>query len=128
MALEDELLARMQADLAALIGRARDLISKRQFATASRLLGDGYRRLFGLDRRFLQMMQPQQVSGILGRSEKVTAFAKLMAEEADLLRVQGDVQSASATAKWTVRILESAKQTGDATLLARLRVMADLIS
>ena len=128
MALEDELLARMQADLAAMIGRARELISKRQFATASRLLGDSYRRLFGLDRRFLQMMQPQQVSGILGRPEKVTAFAKLMAEEADLLRVQGDVQSASATAKWTVKILESAKQTGDATLLARLRVMADLIS
>ena len=76
MGLEDELLARMQADLKALIDRARDLISKRQFATASRLLGDGYRRLFGLDRRFLQMMQPQQVAGILARPEIMIAFAR----------------------------------------------------
>jgi len=123
MALEDDLLARMRIDLDALVARARQFIGKRMFVEASRLIGNGYKQLFGLDRRFLQMMQPNQVAGILGRPEKVRAFSELMAEEADLLRQQNDLQSASATAQWTLRILESAKQTRDLTLLARLKGM-----
>ncbi len=126
MGLQDELLAQMQKDLGVLVAKARELTGTRRFAEASRLLGDAYRQLFGLDRRFLQIMQPEQVPGVLGRTERVSAFARLMAEEADLLRLQHDTQSAAATARWTVRILEAAKLAADKTLLARLRVMSDL--
>jgi len=125
MALADQLLARMEKDLAALLASARELMQRRQFAEASRLLGDGYRQLFGLDRRFLQMMRPEEVAPILGQPQRLRAFAELMAEEADLLRLQNDVQSAAATAGWTARILDAARLR-DEVLLARLRALANL--
>src|ERR1041384_6777235 len=127
MALQDELLARMEKDLAALLASARGLIQRRQFAEASKVLGDGYRQLFGLDRRFLQMMKPEDVAQLLAKPQKILGFARMMAEEAGLLRLQHDTESASATARWAVKILEAGKQTGEATLLARLRTMADLL-
>jgi hypothetical protein len=126
MTFQDQLLARMEQDLATLVASARALMQRRQFADASKLLGDGYRQLFGLDRRFLQMMRPEEVAQILGQPQKLRAFGELMAEEADLLRLQHDLQSAAATASWTARILESAKLR-DEVLLARLHALADLV-
>jgi hypothetical protein len=124
--LQDELLARMHEDLGVLVAKAREPTGTHRFAEASQLLGDGYRQLFSLDRRFLQMMQPEQVPAVLGRTERVSAFFRMIAEEADPLRLQHDTRSAAATARWTVRILEAGKVTDDETLLARLRVMSDL--
>lgn len=126
MALEDELLARAEKELAALVARSRALMQRRQFAEASRLIGDGYRALFGLDRRFLQMMQPQEVAALLGRPEKLRAFAVLMIEEAQLLHLQHDEASAAATARWTLRTVEAGKL-HDEPLLARLRAMLQLL-
>jgi hypothetical protein len=58
----------------------------------------------------------------------VRAFAELMAEEAELLRLQGDAPSAVATARWTARIIESAKLEAEVgALLARLRALSDLL-
>lgn len=125
MALEDQLLARMEQDLLTLLTSARSLMQRRQFAEASKLIGDGYRQLFGLDRRFLQMMRPEEAAGILERPEKLRAFGQLMAEESDLLRLQQDLVSAAASAKWTVHILQSAGLR-DEVLLARLRALGDL--
>jgi hypothetical protein len=128
---EDELLARMQKDLGALLVTARDQIAKRQFAAATKLLGDGYKHLFGLDRRFLQMMDAAQAAALLGRPEKVAAFAQLLAEEAEVLRQQHDLESAAATARWTLRMLGTANLAhgpdGLPALLSRLRVMAALV-
>ncbi len=99
MSIERDLLARMQQKLTATLAQVRTLLERRQFADASRLLGDSYNALFGLDRRFLQMMKPPQVVTVLDSLEKVRAFAELMAEEAELLRLQGDAPSAVATAR-----------------------------
>src|SRR5438105_1217747 len=109
MSVEQDLLARMLRELNVLLAAVRGLVDRRQFAEASQRLGDAYRTLFGLDRRFLQMMQPAQVSAILVRHEKLRAFAQLMAEEANLLRLQGDASSAAATARWAVQIIEVGK-------------------
>jgi hypothetical protein len=128
MALQDELLARMEKDLAALLAQVRALMQRRQFAEASRLLGDGYRQLFGLDRRFLQMMKPEDVAQLLAAPQKLVGFARMMAEEAELLRQQHDLESAAAMARWTVKILEAGQQLSEATLLARLRTMSDLLT
>jgi hypothetical protein len=131
MSIEQDLLARMLEQLKELLVKVRTLREKRQFADASRLVGDSYKSLFGLDRRFLQMMEPAQVAGILGRPEKLRAFAQVMAEEADLLRQQGDVASAAAGARWTVGIVEAGKlpqdELGTRTLMARLRTLANLV-
>lgn len=123
MPFADELLAQTLEQLRDRLQRARALLSRRQFAEASRLLGEAYRPAFGLDRRFLQMMQPSQVAQILGRKEKVLGFAELMAEEAELLRAQGDSESASATARWALVIVQAAQLSGEAAqaLLARLQ-------
>ena len=88
----------MQQQLAELLVALGPLRRSKKYEAVSALLGDAYRGLFGLDRRFLQMMQPAQVAAILGGPEKLTAFAQLIAEEADLLRVQGDVESTAAMA------------------------------
>lgn len=120
----------MQQQLAELLVALGPLRRSKKYEAVSALLGDAYRGLFGLDRRFLQMMQPAQVAAILGGPEKLTAFAQLIAEEADLLRVQGDVESTAAMARWVVRILEEGKVRDDATdlrtLFARLRTMGQL--
>lgn len=126
MAIQDQLLARMEQDLVTLIVNARSLMQRGQFAEASKLLGDGYRQLFGLDRRFLQMMRPEEVAPILGQPLKVRAFAEMMAEEAELLRLQKDPESAAATASWTARVLV-AGQVNDMVLIARLRALENLI-
>jgi hypothetical protein len=128
MSIERDLLARMQQKLTATLAQVRTLLERRQFADASRLLGDSYYALFGLDRRFLQMMKPPQVVTVMGSLEKVRAFAELMAEEAELLRLQGDAPSAVATARWTAQIIESAKLEAEVgALLARLRALSDLL-
>lgn len=127
---ERDLLLRMHKQLGELLAKLGPLKQGRSFAAASALLGDAYRGLFGLDRRFLQMMQPAQVAAILGSAEKLVAFAQLIAEEADLLRLQGDAESTAAMARWMVRILEEGRVREDAlevrTLFARLRTMGQL--
>ena len=128
MSLADDMLARLLQQKDALLTQARGLVERRQFGEASRLLGSAYKSLFGIDRRFLQMMQPREAAGLFRERAKVFAFAELMAEEAALLTGQGDPDSAAATARWTVRILE-AKRLRDEdsrTLFARLRTMAGL--
>ncbi len=128
MSIERDLLARMQQKLAATLAQVRPFLERRQFPEASRLLGDSYHALFGLDRRFLQMMKPPQVVTVLGSLAKVRAFAELMAEEAELLRLQGDAPSAVATARWTAQIIESAKLEAEVgALLTRLRALSDLL-
>ena len=118
----------MQKDLDALLTMARAQISKRQFAAATKILGDGYKQLFGLDRRFLQLMDAAQAAGLLGSPEKIFCFALLLAEEAEVLRQQHDVESAAATAKWAMRMLGTAKLAngpeGLVGLLSRLRTMS----
>jgi hypothetical protein len=128
MSVERDLLARMQQQLTATLAEVRIFLERRQFAEASRLLGDSYSALFGVDRRFLQMMNPPQVVIVLGSPEKARAFAELMAEEAELLRLQGDAPSASATARWTAQILET-EEIGveGGVLLTRLRALSDLL-
>jgi hypothetical protein len=126
--LQDELLARMQKDLDELLETARAQISKRQFAAATKILGDGYKQLFGLDRRFLQLMDAAQAAALLGKPEKIFCFALLLCEEAEVLKQQHDVESASATAKWAMRMLGTAKLAngpqGLVGLLARLRTLS----
>lgn len=118
----------MGKELRELLSTARGQIARRQFAAATRLLGDGYKQLFGLDRRFLQMMDATQAAALLGRSEKVVAFALLLTEEAEVLRQQHDKQSAAATARWALRMLGTANLVnapGDVpALLSRLRAMS----
>jgi hypothetical protein len=128
MSVERDLLARMHQQLAATLAQVRTFLERRQFPEASRLLGDSYHSLFGLDRRFLQMMKPAQVVTVIGSPEKARAFAELMAEEAELLRLQGDASSASATARWTAQIIETGKMEEEVgALLARLRALSDLL-
>lgn len=130
MGVESDLLARMLQRLAEVLASAREAKNRRLFAEASRLLGDAWKNVFGLDRRFLQMMQPAQVTTILGSPARLRGLVELLFEEADLLRLQGDFESAAATARWAVRIVEAAKlATDDAELrglLMRLRAMSTL--
>src|SRR5690349_4867693 len=100
MALSSDLLARALERLSALLAEARSAKSRRQFAHASRALGDAWKSVFSLERRYLQMMQPGEVVTMLANPAKVRGLAEVLAEEADLLRLQGDLQSAAATAKW----------------------------
>ncbi len=130
MGVESDLLSRALQKLAAVLAEVRDYKSRRQFAPASRALGDAWKTVFGLDRRFLQMMQPAQVVGVVSNRDKLRGLVQLLAEEADLLRMQHDLASAAATARWAVGIVEAAKLPQDEmetrTLLARLGTMTTL--
>lgn len=129
VALADDMLSRLMEQKDATLVQARGLMERRQFDDASRLLGGAYKALFGIDRRFLQMMQPREAAGLFLERRKVLAFAELMAEEAALLTAQGDGESAAATARWTVRILESKRirDQDEQVLFVRLRTMAELL-
>src|SRR5260370_10220334 len=83
MSIERDLLARMQQKLTATLAQVRPFLERRQFPAASRLLGDSYYALFGLHRRFLQMMKPPQFVTVLDSLEKVRAYAALLAQDAE---------------------------------------------
>jgi hypothetical protein len=129
VALADDLLATLLERKDALLTQVRGLIERRQFAEASRLLGGAYKSLFGIDRRFLQMMRPREAAGLFLERRKVVAFAEMMAEEATLLRAQGDGESASATGQWTLRILEAKRmrEEDERAVFARLKKAAGLL-
>ncbi len=125
---ERDLILRIIQQLAALVARVLKLKKERKYGEAEQLVAEAYRGLFGLDRRFLQLMQPAHVAQALGAPQKVKAFVELMAEEADLLRLRGDPQSAAASARWALEIFRAGNvpltEPGTGVLLSRLRTMA----
>src|SRR5438445_13655637 len=103
MGLESDLLARMLQRLSAVLAEVRERKSRRQFDLASKALGDAWRSvLFGLDRRFLQMMQPAQVAVLLGDVNRLRGLVQLLAGDAESLHLTGYATSAAPTShSWT---------------------------
>ena len=121
---EQDLLHRLLQQLSELLDQVQTLKRGQLFAPAGDLIASAYRRLFGLDHRLLHTMHPDQVAALLVNKDKAWAFGQLLSEEADLLLLEGDSQSAAATATWTLALLSSARVPEDQELLGRLRLLA----
>ena len=77
-------------------------------AGAQRAAEMAYGELFGIDRRFLQFLTPAMLADRLGHPRVAQAFCELMAEEADLRKLQGDPVTASVLAQQALALLDEA--------------------
>ncbi|MBS2024404.1 MAG: hypothetical protein JST92_18545 [Deltaproteobacteria bacterium] len=101
-----------------LLDRVRSMKDERRYADAARELSSGY-PLLGLTRRSMQLSDPIQVPGELTHPELIRALGELLANEADLLRLEGDHDSSVATARWTLALLLRGAPPGDYSTLTR---------
>ncbi|MFL5445689.1 MAG: hypothetical protein ACJ78W_14345, partial [Myxococcales bacterium] len=88
-AIERDYVLRIIRQLALFIARLMKLKDDGDLDSAQELLLSAYGDMFGIDRRFVGYMRPDQLAGVLGR-ERTALFAELMAEEADLRAMRGD--------------------------------------
>jgi hypothetical protein len=117
-AFERDYILRLVKQMALFLARLFKLKDKGDLDSAQELLLSAYADLFGIDRRFVGYMRPEQLAQALGR-ERATLFAELMAEEADLRAMRGDAQTAALVAQQALCLLDAAGS-GDARLRARL--------
>jgi hypothetical protein len=121
-AIERDYVLRIIRQLALFIARLMKLKDKGDLDSAQELLLSAYGDMFGIDRRFVGYMPPEQLAGVLGR-ERAVLFAELMAEEADLRAMRGDAQTAALVAQQALALLDAAKS-GDERLRTRLQESA----
>jgi hypothetical protein len=121
-AIERDYVLRIIRQLALFIARLMKLKDEGDLESAQDLLLSAYGDMFGIDRRFVGYMRPDQLAGVLGR-ERATLFAELMAEEADLRAMRGDAQTAALVAQQALALLDAAKS-GDERLRTRLQESA----
>jgi len=121
-AIERDYILRIMRQLALFIARLLKLKDKGDLDSAQELLLSAYGDMFGIDRRFVAYMPPEQLAGVLGR-ERAALFAELMAEEADLRAMRGDAQTAALVAQQALAVLDAAKA-GDERLRTRLQESA----
>ena len=117
-ALERDYVLRIARQMALFIARLLKLKEQNDLDAAQDLLLSAYADMFGIDRRFVGYMRPEQLAQALGR-ERAALFAELMAEEADLRALRGDAHTAALVAQQALMLLDVAKS-GDARLRARL--------
>jgi hypothetical protein len=121
-AIERDYVLRIIRQLALFIARLMKLKDEGDLESAQELLLSAYGDMFGIDRRFVGYMRPDQLAAVLGR-ERTALFAELMAEEADLRAMRGDAQTAALVAQQALALLDAAKS-GDERLRTRLQESA----
>jgi hypothetical protein len=117
-AIERDYVLRIVRQLALFIARLLKLKEDGELESAQDMLLSAYGEIFGIDRRILGYMRPEQLARALG-SSRAALFAELMAEEAELRAMRGDAQTAALVAQQALLLLEAARS-GDARLRARL--------
>jgi len=117
-ALERDYVLRIARQMALFIARLLKLKEQNDLDAAQDLLLSAYADMFGIDRRFVGYMRPEQLAQALGR-ERAALFAALMAEEAELRAMRGDAQTAALVAQQAIAVLDAAAWNDD-RLRARL--------
>jgi hypothetical protein len=117
-ALERDYVLRIARQMALFLARLLKLKESGDLDAAQDLLLSAYADLFGIDRRFVGYMRPEQLAQALGR-ERAALFAELMAEEADLRAMRGDAQTAALVAQQALALLDAVGW-GDDRLRMRL--------
>jgi hypothetical protein len=123
---ERDFILRMIQQLALLLARVLRLKLENQLEAAERLLVEGYGSLFGVDPKFFALMDAKTAAAALGHSRKVTAFAQLLGEQADLARRKGEPARARELAQRALALLDASAPMSDevderAALSAQLR-------
>ena len=121
-ALERDYVLRIARQMALFLARLLKVKEKNDLDSAQDLLLSAYGDMFGIDRRFVGYMRPEQLAQALGR-ERSALFAQLMAEEADLRAMRGDAQTAALVAQQALAVLDAVGW-GDDRLRMRLRESA----
>jgi hypothetical protein len=117
-ALDRDYILRIARQMALFLARLLKVKEKGELDSAQELLLSAYADMFGIDRRIVAYMPPEQLARVLG-PERAVLFAELMAEEADLRALRGDAQTAALVAQQALGLLDAAKS-GDERLRARL--------
>lgn len=111
--------------LGGLLAGARALKAAQRYDDASRELAAGY-ALLGVERRTLQLADPGEAQRELVDPTLVRPLAELLAHEADLLRLEGDTDSAAASSRWALSVLLRGAPPGDySSLMRALLAMAE---
>ena len=105
-------------ELSVLQDRVRAAKQTGDWLAVERELSDGY-ALMGVARRRLGIEAPAVVRKHLGHGDLVRALAELLAQESDLLRLEGDPDSAATSARWTLQLLLHGAPPGDYSALTR---------
>jgi len=121
-AFERDYILRIVRQMALFLARLLKLKEKNDLDAAQELLLSAYADLFGIDRRFVSYMRPEQIAGALGR-ERSAIFAELMAEEADLRAMRGDAHTAALVAQQALALLDAVGWSND-RLRSRLQESA----
>ena len=121
-ALERDYVLRIARQMALFVARLLKLKEQGDLDAAQDLLLSAYADMFGIDRRFVGYMRPEQLVQALG-SERAALFAELMAEEAELRAMRGDAQTAALVAQQALLLLDAARS-GNTRLRSRLEESA----
>ena len=121
-AFERDYILRIVRQMALFLARLLKLKEKNDLDAAQELLLSAYADLFGIDRRFVGYMRPEQIAQALGR-ERSAIFAELMAEEADLRAMRGDAHTAALVAQQALALLDAVGWSND-RLRSRLQESA----
>ena len=121
-AFERDYILRIVRQMALFLARLLKLKEKNDLEAAQELLLSAYADLFGIDRRFVGYMRPEQIAHALGR-ERSAIFAELMAEEADLRAMRGDAHTAALVAQQALALLDAVGWSND-RLRSRLQESA----
>ena len=105
-AFDRDYVLRIARQMALFIARLLKLREQGDLDAAQDLLLSAYADMFGIDRRFVGYMRPQQLARSLGR-ERAALFAELMAEEAELRAMRGDAQTAALVAQQALVLLDA---------------------
>ena len=105
-AFDRDYVLRIARQMALFIARLLKLREQGDLDAAQDLLLSAYADMFGIDRRFVGYMRPQQLAQSLGR-ERAALFAELMAEEAELRAMRGDAQTAALVAQQALALLDA---------------------
>jgi len=105
-ALERDYVLRIARQMALFLARLLKLREQGDLDAAQDLLLSAYADMFGIDRRFVGYMRPEQLAQSLGR-ERAALFAELMAEEAELRAMRGDAQTAALVAQQALALLDA---------------------
>jgi hypothetical protein len=115
---ERDYILRIARQMALFLARLLKLKEKNDLDAAQDLLLSAYADMFGIERRFVGYMRPEQLAQALGR-ERSALFAELMAEEADLRAMRGDAHTAALVAQQALALLDAVGWSDD-RLRARL--------
>jgi hypothetical protein len=102
----------------AVVEWAEELKVERRFAEAGAALAAAW-RVLGIEPRSLHGKDPRQLHRVVGSGEQLRGVTALLVAEADLLEREGDKDSASAMARWTLSALLHGASPGDYSELMR---------